>query len=85
MTHQISATDVTDRNSFIVFIASLRGEFEANPTSWENNTPHSFLSALESNTEDIQGYYDNIHPGIDADMPSWRVFADILKGATMYE
>ena len=85
MSQELSTTDVKDRNSFIKFIRSLRSDFEANPTDWENNTLDSFLEALESYTEDIQGYYDNMRLGIDADEPSWRVFADILTGASIYE
>ncbi len=85
MNRQVSPGEVTDRNSFIKFTKSLRAELEANPTAWENNTLASFLEALESYTEDIQGYYDNVHPGIDADVPSWRIFADIIRGATIYE
>lgn len=85
MGQELSTTDVKDRNSFIEFISSLRRELEANPTDWENNTLNSFLRALENYTIDIQGYYDNMHLGIDADIPSWRVFADILTGASIYE
>ena len=85
MTHKISSTEVTDRASFIKFINSLQNEFKADPKAWENHTLDSFLQALEAYTTDLQGYYDNIHPDINADIPSWRIFADILKGATIYE
>jgi hypothetical protein len=36
-------------------------------------------------SEDIQGVYDNAKHKVDADKASWQTFADILKGATMYE
>jgi hypothetical protein len=36
-------------------------------------------------SEDILGYYDNTNQKVDADTPSWKVFADILLGAKIYE
>lgn len=72
--------DVNDRLSFVKFVSALKGH----PAN-SNLTLDSFLEALESYTEDVQGYYDNLDLKIDANIPSWRVFADILKGATMYE
>jgi hypothetical protein len=36
-------------------------------------------------SEDIQGYYDNTNQNIDANTPSWKLFADILLGAKIYE
>jgi hypothetical protein len=77
--------DVTNRKSFIQFVKSLRNEFETNSVDWENATLGDFLEALEVYSEEIEGYYNNVHPTQNADVASWRVFADILKGATMYE
>lgn len=56
-----------------------------NPDGWENKTLDTFLEALSAYTEDIQGYYDNMEKSVNADEPSWQTFADIFKGATMYE
>lgn len=36
-------------------------------------------------TDDLQGYYDNTKQTMNADIPEWQVFADILKGARIYE
>ena len=45
-----------------------------------------FLEALESYTQDIQGYYDNSGQlKENANEASWKRFADILKGARIYE
>lgn len=44
-----------------------------------------FLEALGRYAEDIQGYYDNNKQSISADVPSWQTFANMLKGATLYE
>jgi hypothetical protein len=76
---------VIDRQTFIEFLNLLHKDFLDNPESWENKTLPDFLAALSSYTEDIQAYYDNMKLGINADKPDWSTFADIFKGATIYE
>ncbi len=75
--------EVTDRNSFIEFVGLLRNDLLNN--KWENNNLADYLEAISSYAEDIQGYYDNTKQDVNADNPSWKVFADILIGASMYE
>jgi len=76
---------ITDRQTFIKFLDLLRIDLIRNPETWENNTLPEFLEALAAYTEDIQGYYDNIHANVDADKPEWSTFADIFRGAIVYE
>ena len=76
---------VTDRQTFIIFLDLLRNDFLDNADNWENKTLPDFLEALSSYTEDIPGYYDNTNQKVNADKPNWQTFADIFKGATMYE
>lgn len=85
MSNNITPADVNDRVSFIKFVLGLKKELETNGNSWENTDLGSFLEALASYAEDIQGYYENLDLSINADTASWRVFADMLKGATIYE
>jgi len=40
---------------------------------------------MQRYSEDINGYYKNVHPDLNADLPTWRVFADILRGTVIYE
>jgi len=74
-----------DRLQFIDFLKELRSEYINHPDNWENKNIDDYLEALISYTEDIQGYYDNTGQKIDADKPDWKVFADILNGASIYE
>ena len=76
---------VTNRQTFIEFLDLLRQDFLDNQESWENNKMESFLEALSAYASDIQGYYNNTNQNIDADNPSWQTFADIFKGAKIYE
>ncbi len=85
MIDEMAEFEVSDRNSFIKFLEILRQDFLTNSDSWENQNLDDFLEAMIAYTEDIQGYYDNTNQNVDADQPSWKVFADIFKGSTVYE
>ncbi len=76
---------INSRKEFIDFIDSLRTDLVKNPNNWENKKLDDFLEAIARYTADIQGYYDNTKQNIDADKPEWQTFADILKGAAIYE
>lgn len=76
---------VADRQTFIEFINLLRKDFLDNPESWESKTLPDFLEQLSAYSQDIQGYYDNMKLNVNADKPNWSTFADIFKGAKVYE
>ena len=79
---------VTDRKSFEEFISLLLADFNKNKDddeAWENNRLDLFLEAMSRYTADIDGYYKNMEPDQNADVPSWKVFADIMRGAVVYE
>lgn len=85
MTNTLYDFKVTDRQTFIKFLNLLQKDFLDNPENWENKTLPDFLEALSAYTEDIQGYYDNMKLSVNADKPDWSTFADIFKGAKIYE
>lgn len=77
--------EIPDRKSFVDFVKLLRDDLKLNSAEWENKTLDDFLGALSAYANDIQGYYDNTHQQVNSDIPSWNVFADILRGAKVYE
>lgn len=77
--------EVTNRESFSEFLNLLHADFQENGRNWENNRLELFLEALQRYSEDLDGYYQNMHPDLDPDKATWRVFADILLGAIVYE
>ncbi|WP_293938181.1 MULTISPECIES: DUF7660 family protein [Sphingobacterium] len=85
MDNQLYELKVTDRQSFIKFLDLLHKNLLQNPETWENKTLPDFLEALASYAEDIQGYYDNTDANVDAEKAAWSTFADIFKGAKVYE
>ncbi|MFD1770411.1 hypothetical protein ACFSBF_11615 [Sphingobacterium suaedae] len=63
----------------------LRQDLLQHSETWENKTLPDFLEALATYTEDIQGYYDNTNANVDAEKAAWSTFADIFRGAKVYE
>lgn len=76
---------INDRQSFIQFLHEFRNNFLQDGEQWENKTLDQFLEALAAYAEDIPGYYHSMSPSVNAEIPGWRVFADMLKGARVYE
>ena len=85
MTDTVSNFKVTDRRTFIEFIDLLRKDLLDNPETWENKKLDDFLEAVRFYAEDIQGYYDNSKQNVNADEANWQTFANIFKGASIYE
>lgn len=85
MDKHLSNFKVTDRQSFVLFLELLLRDFLTNPKDSENNILDTFLEALSDDAGGIQDYYNNMKLPVNADEPSWETFADIIKGATMYE
>lgn len=77
--------EVTDRQTFITLLELMQQELAADPDLWENKTLPGFLAAIGAYASDIQGYYDNRQIHKNADEAAWSTFADILKGARVYE
>lgn len=76
---------ITNRQSFIRMVNTLRQQLIDGDGAFTNTNLSDFLEALSCYAEDIQGYYDNTSQPVNADEPGWQLFADLLKGASMYE
>ena len=77
--------EVTDRQTFVILLDLMLQELQQEPGNWANATLPDFLAALSAYANDIQGYYDNTQAHKSADEAAWSTFADILKGARVYE
>jgi hypothetical protein len=62
----------------------LIADLKNNPVYWENRNLESYLEAIADWTEDMEGYYQNTNQPIPNNI-NWKVFADILIAASMYE
>ena len=75
---------IQTKKDFISFLRSLRKDYLKNTSSWENRDIGTFLEAMASWVEDMNGFYINQGLPIPA-KPNWKVFADILMGGKIYE
>ena len=85
MNNSIYEIEVTDRKSFIEFVDLLLQDFYKHRDKWENDRLETFLEAMSAYTNVLHNYYKNAKINLDADVASWRGFADILIGAKIYE
>jgi hypothetical protein len=72
------------RDDFVEMVGLLIKDLENNPESWENLTLKDYLEAMANWTEDMGGYYINMNLPIPVNV-DWKVFANILVAAKMYE
>lgn len=77
--------DVTSREQFSDFVASLLRDLHDNSREWENPTLELFLEAAAGYALDVPGALKNARSRIDPEKPSWELFALILAGARIYE
>lgn len=72
-------------DEFILFVEKLKKDYLDNKENWENNSIDLYLDAIVAYSRDIQGFYNNTNQKIDIKEVDWKVFADVLKGAKIYE
>lgn len=76
--------NIKRREDFVSFLELLVQDLRSNPDGWENKKLDSYLEAAASWTEDMDGYYQNNNLPIPQNI-DWKVFANILVAAKMYE
>jgi len=75
---------IKSREQFVEFVELLLRDLKKNPQEWENQSLDSFLEALSRWTEDMDGYYQNMQKPYPPNI-NWRVFAQMLMAAKIYE
>ncbi|WP_427501459.1 DUF7660 family protein [Methylomonas sp. MED-D] len=75
---------INSKDDLADFIAALRSDLTANPETWENPTLERFLNAMESWMRTMDMYYKNTGQSFP-ETPSWKIFADALYAAKIYE
>jgi len=75
---------VQTREEFVEFVKVLSKDFKSNQATWENKDAGSFLEALASWVEDMDGYYLNEGKTVPKQL-DWNVAANMLVAAKMYE
>jgi hypothetical protein len=76
---------VDSKADFTEFVRLLLLNYRQHPGEWENNSLELFLEGLIGFVENQEGYYRNVGAAVNLERPNWRVFADILLAARVYE
>lgn len=76
---------IKTREDFVRFLRFLYHTYLHEGSTWENEHLENFLEALTGYTEELPGTYQRNGEDVNADTPSWQVFADMLIGATLHK
>ncbi|WP_444921819.1 hypothetical protein ACJJID_05465 [Microbulbifer sp. CnH-101-G] len=75
---------IKTRDDFSKFVLDILNDYKNNSSSWENADLASFLEAIAAWADDMDGFYANQGEEIPENI-HWKVFAEILYAARMYE
>ena len=78
------AERLSSREELVAFLQELYLDYRENGASWENATLESFLEALAAWAKVLDRYYANRGERVEDQSP-WRVIADVLLAARIYE
>ena len=84
MTLAECARAVQTREDLAAFVAKLKADLDANPSEWTNADLASFLEAMAGWIQDMEGYYQNSGQRL-SELSPWKIVADVLMAARMYE
>ncbi|MEY4591066.1 MAG: hypothetical protein RL497_3142 [Pseudomonadota bacterium] len=72
------------KEDFSKFVFGMLDDFRSDSANWENQDLPSFLEAIAAWSKDMDGFYANQGRAIPKDI-NWKVFAEILYAARVYE
>lgn len=75
---------VRTRDDFVTLVRALQAQLRNKPDEWENQDLPTFLEALASWVEDMEGYYRNSGQPVP-DPPTWKALGEMLLAARVYE
>lgn len=75
---------IETKENFLEFMQWLMVDFKERPGEWENNDLASYLDAIASWTEDMDGFFINFNLPVPENV-DWKTFAMILLAAKGYE
>ncbi len=80
-----SAERISTREEFTAFAKELADNLNCHPEEWQNATLTDYIRGLAGFVENMDGYYANNKAEVNCNLPIWRIFADALLAARIYE
>ncbi|MES2934498.1 MAG: hypothetical protein V4805_13540 [Pseudomonadota bacterium] len=75
---------IVTNKDLAAFVDAMRIDLLANPSSWENATLERFLEAMAAWSRSMEHVYKNTGRSFP-EQPSWKMMAEILYAAKIYE
>jgi hypothetical protein len=75
---------IGSREEFVAYVRALTCSLHDEPATWEHRDLDSYLNALAAWVEDMDGYSRNRND-VTPEQPSWKVLAQMLTAARVYE
>lgn len=76
--------EVRTREDLVAFLGELRRDLRENRGAWENDNLEAYLEAVQAVLADWHGRFANRGERVPAD-PTWKLLAEVLLAATVYE
>jgi hypothetical protein len=80
----LNPDSVHDKATLITYLKELSLNFRESPQDWENRDVSAYLDAAAAWIEDMDGFFVNRNEPVP-ESPSWRLIAQVLTAAKMYE
>lgn len=77
--------NIKTKGDFESFMSMLIKDLRENRGDWENNELEPFLDGIKRFTEVLDNYYSNARIEADTSIPTWKMFAEVLLAAKVYE
>ena len=75
---------IKTKSDFVEFMNLIVDDYNENGKSWENKNLQDFIAAMAVYSNDVDGFYKNDKLG-NPEIPTWKIFADIIMGSRIYE
>ena len=76
---------VISRDDFLKFMEYLIDDYRDHKNEWDNNRLEDFLEGFRGFSTDIRGYYKNTNQDVDVEIISWKMLANMMTAATVYD
>lgn len=76
---------VISRDDFLKFMEYFIDDYRDHKNAWDNNRLEDFLEGFRGFATDIRGYYKNTNQDVDVEIISWKMLANMMTAATVYE
>jgi hypothetical protein len=76
---------IETKADFVAFVRTLRQDFRTNDDDWQHSDIAAYLEAIAAWTEEAMDNYYTSRGQEVPQQPDWKVFANILIAASVYE